>query len=233
MRRLYGLDGGEDQCDSKLSRSQPHPAPAGQSLAAADRQSTDAAQIGDEFIFITELSAKLAERFQRPLSSIAVHISHSQCIFFAGTFEPAYTATVSALGPYVQPATNRRNAYVLSEHLEEALGVPSPRGLINFVALSEDNVASDGRTMAQTLDEAVNTGLSQAMGVIEEERVTSVGSRKKRLSVKVSRDSACIFFRRADAATVALEHKDDDECASCRASRRIDAPHKCRGHFEW
>lgn len=116
-----------------------------------------------------------------------MHISHSQCIFYAGTFEPAYVATLSAIAPYCQPATNRRNAHVLSEHLEEALGVPSPRGFITFVALPEENVACNGRTMAQTLDEAVDGGGSHMMGVIEEDRATSFGSRRKRLSVKVGK----------------------------------------------
>lgn len=137
--------------------------------------------IGDEFVFITELSAKLAERYQRPLSSVAVHVQHSACIFFAGTFEPAYTVTVSALAPYVQPVTNRRNAHLLSEHLEEALGVPSPRGLIRFIALPEEDVALSGKTMAQVLEEDGCAGVS--MAVIDEERPAS-SARRKRLSVK-------------------------------------------------
>ncbi|KAF3770081.1 hypothetical protein M406DRAFT_284607 [Cryphonectria parasitica EP155] len=139
--------------------------------------------IGDEFIFITELSAKLAERYQRPLSSIVVNVQHSQCIFFSGTFEPAYTANVSALAPYVQPATNRRNAFVLSEHLHEALGVQPQRGLISFVTLPEDNVACNGKTIAHALDDALDGG-PYAMGVIEEEGQASYASRRKRLSVK-------------------------------------------------
>ncbi|KAG6365019.1 hypothetical protein INS49_006625 [Diaporthe citri] len=137
--------------------------------------------IGDEFIFITELSAKIAERYQRPLSSVAVQVQHSACIFFAGTFEPAYTLTLSALGPYVQPSTNQRNAYLLSEHLEEALGVPPPRGLIRFVAMAENNMALNGRTLAQSLEEEANGNGS--MGVIDEEQ-PAIFARQKRLSVK-------------------------------------------------
>ncbi|KAK7726521.1 hypothetical protein SLS53_009517 [Cytospora paraplurivora] len=108
--------------------------------------------IGDEFVFITELSAKLAERFQRPLSSVAVH-----------------------------PVTNRRNAYLLSEHLEEALGVSSTRGLIRFTGLAEEDVALDGRTLAQSLEEDVDA--SGAMAVIDEEKPAS-SARRNRLSVK-------------------------------------------------
>ncbi|PSS03861.1 Tautomerase/MIF superfamily [Coniella lustricola] len=139
--------------------------------------------ISDEFIFITELSAKLAERYQRPLSSVVVHVLHSQCILFAGTFEPAYMIKVSALAPFIQPATNRRNTFVLAEHLEEALGVQPTRGLVTFVPLPEDNFASGGKTIAHALEEAPDGGGS-GMGVIQEERPASYGSRMKRLSVK-------------------------------------------------
>lgn len=111
-----------------------------------------------------------------------VHVKHSACIFFAGTFEPAYIVTVSALASYVRPVTNRRNAYLLSEHLEEALGVPSQRGFIRFSALPEEAVAFNGKTMAQVLEE--DADLDGSMGIIQEERPAS--SARKRLSVKVS-----------------------------------------------
>lgn len=121
------------------------------------------------------------------ISAIAVHVQHSQCIFFAGTFEPAYTATITALPSYLQPATNRRNAFVLSEHLEEALGVPQPRGFISFQPLPEDNMACNGKTVSAALDETLEDHpAGYSMGVIEEEKATSFGSRRKRLSVKVS-----------------------------------------------
>lgn len=159
---------------------------------------TDMVQVGDEFIFITELSAKLAEQYQRPLSSISVHIQHSQCMFFGGTFEPAYTATISTLSAYVQPATNRRNAFVLSEHLEEALSVPPPRGFITFVPLPEENVACNGRTIAHALDDVTDgVGFGCGMDVIEEEKQASHGSRMKRLSVKVSGHTRPAFREKA------------------------------------
>ncbi|KAL1880732.1 hypothetical protein Daus18300_001346 [Diaporthe australafricana] len=137
--------------------------------------------IGDEFIFITELSAKIAERYQRPLSSIAVQVQHSACVFFAGTFEPAYILTLSALAPYIRTSTNQRNAYLLSMHLEEALGVPPPRGLIRFAAMLNENVALNGKTLVYTLEEeAIGGG---AMGVIDEEQPATF-ARRKRLSIK-------------------------------------------------
>lgn len=141
--------------------------------------------IGDEFTFITELSYKLVERYQRPVSSIVVNIQHSGCMLFGGTFEPAYIMHLFALSSQLQPATNRRNVFLLSEHLEEALGVTPPRGLIRFVPLQEENVSFNGQTLAQAMDETDN-----GMATVDEDRPATSGrsrsNRSKRLSVKVS-----------------------------------------------
>lgn len=141
--------------------------------------------IGDEFMFITELSYKLAERYQRPVSSVVVNVQHSGCMLFSGTFEPAYILHLYALPSQLQPATNRRNVFLLSEHLEEALGVTPPRGLIRFVPLLEENVAFNGKTLAQSVDE-----MESGVPTIEEDD-TGAGfersrSKPKRLSVRVS-----------------------------------------------
>lgn len=132
-------------------------------------------------------------------------MQHSQCLFFAGTFEPAYTATVSALAEYVQPTTNRRNVHVLSEHLEEALGVPPTRGFFTFVPLAEENVAYGGKTVAQAVDDA-SEGEGYGMSVIDEERPSGPVSRKKRLSVKVRSDGPSVSQHGTDGAWQSLSN---------------------------
>lgn len=93
--------------------------------------------------------------------------------------------TISALPSCLLPATNKRNAFVLLEHLEDALGVPQTRGFISFLPIPEENVACNGKTIGAALDETLEDSAGNAMGVIEEEITTSLGSRRKRLSVKV------------------------------------------------
>lgn len=88
----------------------------------------------------------------------------------------------------MQPSTNQRNAFLLSEHLEEALGVPPPRGLIHFVTMLDENMALNGKTLAQSLEEEANG--KGSMGVIDEDQPASF-ARLKRLSVKVGRNSHC------------------------------------------
>lgn len=109
--------------------------------------------IQDEYTFITDLSYSLSSRYQRPESSILVTVSHSACLLFGGSFDPAYTLTITALPSQVQPVTNKRNAALLQKNMEDALGVSPERGLVKFVAIAEENMATNGRTAAGEIED--------------------------------------------------------------------------------
>ncbi|KAH6681796.1 Tautomerase/MIF superfamily [Halenospora varia] len=109
--------------------------------------------VQDEYTFITDLSYALSTRYQRPESSILVTVAHSACLLFGGSFDPAYTMTITALASQLQPVTNKRNASLLAKAMEEGLGVGPDRGLIKFVAIAEENLATNGRTLAGDIEE--------------------------------------------------------------------------------
>lgn len=109
--------------------------------------------VQDEYMFITDLSYTLSSRYARPDSSICVSITHSACLLFGGSFEPAYTMTITALPSLVQPTTNKRNAALIQKSMEDVLGVPPQRGLIRFVAVAEENLATNGRTVLGEIEE--------------------------------------------------------------------------------
>ncbi|EFX04428.1 mif domain containing protein [Grosmannia clavigera kw1407] len=115
--------------------------------------------IGDEFTVITELSASLAVRYRRPLSSVVVTLQHNSCMCFGGSFDPAYVLSIFALPAELQPTTNKRNAALIQRHMEEALGVPPARGLLRFAPVTEANLAYGGKTTAGYIDDLPkNTG---------------------------------------------------------------------------
>ncbi|CAK7208615.1 hypothetical protein SBRCBS47491_000151 [Sporothrix bragantina] len=116
--------------------------------------------VGDEFTVVTELSAHLALRYRRPLSSIVVTLQHGACICFGGSFAPAYVMTVTALPAQLQPATNKRNAALIQQHMEESLGVPPSRGHLQFVAVPEANLAYGGKTAVGHADDLAKAGTS-------------------------------------------------------------------------
>ena len=74
-------------------------------------------------------------------------------MLFGGNFDPAYTLTITALNSQLQPVTNKRNATLLAKAMEEGLGVAPNRGVIKFLVMSEDNLATDGRTITSEIEE--------------------------------------------------------------------------------
>jgi hypothetical protein len=139
--------------------------------------------IRDEFAFITDLANHLSNRYQRPMSSINVTLHHGVCMLFAGTLEPACTLTIHALPSLVQPATNRRNAVLIQQHLHETLGVVSTRGYVRFEASPEENVALGGKTLAAEVEELSSRNVDRKPGVF---RKPSMSSRGILNSVKVN-----------------------------------------------
>ena len=145
-------------------------------------------QISDEFSFITELAYHISMRYQRPVSSVAVTLQHGACLFFGGSFEPAYAMSVVALPSQLLPTTNKRNAALMQRYMEETLGVIPERGCLRFVPAGEENLARGGKTVAGEVEEmearlrreGVDCGVSGG----EDDR----GVRNRRMmSVRVSR----------------------------------------------
>jgi hypothetical protein len=93
---------------------------------------------------------------------------------FGGSFDPAYTMSITALKSQLQPVTNKRNSTLLAKTMEESLGVSPNRGIIKFVSIAEEDFATDGKTVAGEIDElerlsseeptALQRGLSKASG---------------------------------------------------------------------
>ncbi|KAI1263955.1 Tautomerase/MIF [Xylariaceae sp. FL1019] len=100
--------------------------------------------IKDELGFVTHLAWYLSIRYKRPVSSISVTLQQGICILFAGTFEPSCFLTISALPELVQPATNRRNASLLQQHIRDALDIIPSRTFIRFEATPAENMSIGG-----------------------------------------------------------------------------------------
>jgi hypothetical protein len=60
---------------------------------------------------------------------------------------------ITALQSQLQPVTNKRNAALLQKAMEDALGVAPERGLIKFVPIAEENMATNGKTVAGEIDD--------------------------------------------------------------------------------
>ncbi|TVY29365.1 hypothetical protein LHYA1_G001383, partial [Lachnellula hyalina] len=122
--------------------------------------------ISDEYTFITDLSYALSTRYQRSENSIIVTVLHSACLLYGGNFDPAYTLTISAIPSLLQPVTNKRNAILLQKAMDEGLGVPPDRGLIKFIPIAEENLATGGKTVLGAIEELEKETAFKNLGLI-------------------------------------------------------------------
>lgn len=81
-----------------------------------------------------------------------INVAHSACLIFGGTFDPAYTLTITALPSQIQPTLNKRNAAIIQTFMAEGLGVAASRGVVKFVAIAEENFATNGQTILGELE---------------------------------------------------------------------------------
>ncbi|KAF7879211.1 hypothetical protein EAF04_000409 [Stromatinia cepivora] len=138
----------------------------------------------EEHTLLTSLSNILSTRYQRPESSIFVTLKHSACFIVAGTFEPAYIMTITALPSQMQPVTNKRNASLLQNYMATTeLYVEPERGIIKFVPLAEENFATNGKTVAGEIEELEREAANDGLGPRNLHSLGTVKS-KKRMSTK-------------------------------------------------
>lgn len=132
----------------------------------------------DEYIFLADLSQQLSQRYHRPISSIFVTLAHSACLLFAGTFDSAYIMTVTALPSQIQPTTNKRNAALIQNFMIDSLGVPPERGVVRFVGIPEEFLATNGMTVLGEIENLRKT--SSEGSRTESSRMSTIRSRSRR-----------------------------------------------------
>lgn len=132
----------------------------------------------DEYIFLADLSQHLSQRYHRPISSIFVTLSHSACLLFAGTFDSAYILTVTALPSQIQPTTNKRNAALIQNFMIDSLGVSPERGVVRFVGIPEEFLATNGMTVLGEIENLGKTSSEDSR--TESSRLSTIRSRSRR-----------------------------------------------------
>lgn len=166
-------------------------------------------KIHDEFAFIMELSHHLSERYNRPLGCIVVTLHHRMCLFFGGTFAPAYCITISALPSQIQTATNKRNLLLLQLHLEKTLKVFPTRGIVRYLPVEEDCFGWNKRTIASEMAEVETQGSEVEVGEVRRRRTLPVRLILACFDVQMLTNAVDVN------AKVDLYYCDRDACARC------------------
>ena len=74
-------------------------------------------------------------------------------MLLGGNAEPAYHITISALAKEIAPTKNKRSTALLQAWILESLHIPVERGVIRFEAIAEENLAFNGKTVLQEIEE--------------------------------------------------------------------------------
>lgn len=113
------------------------------------------------------LSSRLAEIFQRPENSILVTLEPHPGIRFGGVRDPAYLITVSGLASMFAPLTNVRTTALLQSEMREVLAVPDKRGIVRYVPIKEENLATGGTTMKAVIENLERAAKADHLGVVK------------------------------------------------------------------
>lgn len=74
-------------------------------------------------------------------------------MLFGGSSEPAYYMTISALASEFAPTKNKRSTGLVQGFMHESLGIAPNRGIIRFEPVSEENLATNGMTTLQEIED--------------------------------------------------------------------------------
>jgi Macrophage migration inhibitory factor (MIF) len=110
-------------------------------------------QIETEQIFLSDISFQLSEIYQRPESCIVVLVLPCQAMLFGGSPEPAYYMTITALASEIAPTKNKRSTALVQGFMHESLDIAPRRGIIRFEPIAEENLATNGITVLQEIED--------------------------------------------------------------------------------
>ncbi|EHY57209.1 hypothetical protein HRR83_002702 [Exophiala dermatitidis] len=103
--------------------------------------------------FLIDLSFRLSEIYQRPASCIMAMASTDISMLLGGNSEPAYHLTITALPSEIAATKNKRSTHLIQDFVLDTLRIPPTRGVVRFEAVSEENLATNGMTALQEIEQ--------------------------------------------------------------------------------
>ena len=99
-------------------------------------------------------------------------------MLFGGSFEPAYYMTIMALASEIAPTKNKRSTALVQAFMHESLEIAPRRGIIRFEPVSEENVATNGMTALQEIEEMERTSSEESRALMTISRNRSRKSKR-------------------------------------------------------
>lgn len=93
-----------------------------------------------------------------------------------GSTDSAYYLTISALATEIAATKNKRSAAMIQDFLSDMLQIAPSRGVVKFEAIQEENLATNGCTTMQEIENLERQSLEEKRGM----SMTSWHTRSKR-----------------------------------------------------
>ena len=74
-------------------------------------------------------------------------------MLISGSSEPAYMVTITALPTEIAATKNKRSAHLIQDFMEGAVKISPRRGVVRFETVPEENLATNGITALQEIEE--------------------------------------------------------------------------------
>ncbi|KAI1609391.1 Tautomerase/MIF superfamily [Exophiala viscosa] len=102
--------------------------------------------------FLIDVSWRLSEIYHRPASCIMVSVTAQVSMLLGGNSEPAYHFAITALSPEIAATKNKRNTHLIQDFMLDLVQIPPRRGIVQFEAVAEENLATNGITTLQEIE---------------------------------------------------------------------------------
>lgn len=114
-----------------------------------------------------DLSRHLALIYQRPEAAICLTIHLEAPLSFGNISLPAYKLKIYALPSVIAPTINMRSTAMLTEELQELVGIAPELGVIVFIPVPQDNLAMNGAIVGSEIfkvEQEENPGFMKTLG---------------------------------------------------------------------
>jgi hypothetical protein len=102
---------------------------------------------------VSDLVSRLAQIYQRPESALQVVMQQNVSITFGNTSLPSYLLKIYALPSAIAPVANIRNTGLIQTALQELLGIAPDQGVVLFLPVPEENLATNGSTAQDAISQ--------------------------------------------------------------------------------
>lgn len=129
-------------------------------------------------------------------------------IMMGGSTEPAYLLNITALSAEVATTKNMRSASLIQNFMISSLGIPKERGVIRFLPINDQDLATNGITITQEIEKQEQESGEDKRGLSLRSRQSNRPSKRSQLPT-TSEAAAEGQFSRSD--TPILTQRSEDE----------------------